>query len=171
MLTILWDWPSPDIVCIIQCSGTNCTYPSTYFSPQSGVHRNTNVSTTTLPRCVKDWETFKEVQLQSTSEGERQKWHYDRKANAVSLEPADLVLVLVLMPTGEGERWRISGGRNHMKWSAKLWKVSLPTSWKTRRPDAQESSTEINFFSLLWQRGLISLQLFRPSGSGAPPPP
>ena len=26
------------------------------------------------------------------SEAERQKWHYDMKANAVSLEPGDLVL-------------------------------------------------------------------------------
>ena len=38
------------------------------------------------------WEAFKEAQMQSTSEAERQKWHYDRKANAISLEPGDLVL-------------------------------------------------------------------------------
>ena len=37
-------------------------------------------------------EAFKEVQAQSTSEAERQKWYYDRKANAISLEPGDLVL-------------------------------------------------------------------------------
>ena len=37
-------------------------------------------------------ETFKETQVQSTSEEERQKWHCDRKANAISLEPGDLVL-------------------------------------------------------------------------------
>ena len=30
--------------------------------------------------------------MQSTSEVERQKWHYDRKANAISLGPGDLVL-------------------------------------------------------------------------------
>ena len=37
------------------------------------------------------WEAFKEVQVQSMSEAERQKQHYyDRKANAVSLEPGDL---------------------------------------------------------------------------------
>ena len=30
--------------------------------------------------------------MQSTSGAERQKWHYDRKANAISLEPGDLVL-------------------------------------------------------------------------------
>ena len=37
-------------------------------------------------------EAFKEVQAQSTSEAERQRQHYDHKANAISLEPGDLVL-------------------------------------------------------------------------------
>ena len=37
-------------------------------------------------------EAFKEVQVQSTSEAERQKWYYDRKANGISEEPGDLVL-------------------------------------------------------------------------------
>ena len=35
---------------------------------------------------------FKEAQMQSTLEVERQKWHYDREANVISLEPGDLVL-------------------------------------------------------------------------------
>ena len=30
--------------------------------------------------------------MQSMSEVERQKWYYDRQANAISLEPGDLVL-------------------------------------------------------------------------------
>ena len=38
------------------------------------------------------WEAFKEAQAPSTSEAERQKWYYDRKANAFSLEPGNLVL-------------------------------------------------------------------------------
>ena len=38
------------------------------------------------------WEAFKEAQVQSTSEAERQNWYHDRKATAVSLEPHDLVL-------------------------------------------------------------------------------
>ena len=38
------------------------------------------------------WEAFKEVQAQSTSESVRQKWYYDRKANAISLEADGLVL-------------------------------------------------------------------------------
>ena len=37
-------------------------------------------------------KAFKEVQEQSTSEAERQRQYYDCKANAVSLEPGDLVL-------------------------------------------------------------------------------
>ena len=42
--------------------------------------------------CERLWEASKEAQVQSMSEAERQKWHYDRKANAVSVEPGDLVL-------------------------------------------------------------------------------
>ena len=38
------------------------------------------------------WEAFKEAQVQSTSVAKRQKLHYDRKANTISLEPGDLVL-------------------------------------------------------------------------------
>ena len=38
------------------------------------------------------WEAFKEVQVQSMLEAERKKWYYDRKANAISLEPGNLVL-------------------------------------------------------------------------------
>ena len=37
-------------------------------------------------------EASKEAQVQSTSEVERQKQYYDRKANAISLEPSNLVL-------------------------------------------------------------------------------
>ena len=37
-------------------------------------------------------EAFKEDQVQSTSEAERQKWYYDTKAKAILLEPGDLVL-------------------------------------------------------------------------------
>ena len=42
--------------------------------------------------CEGRWEAFKETQVQSTSEAERQKQHYDRKANAISLELGDMVL-------------------------------------------------------------------------------
>ena len=42
--------------------------------------------------CEWQQEALKEAQVQSTSEAERQKRHYDRKSNAVLLEPGDLVL-------------------------------------------------------------------------------
>ena len=48
-------------------------------------------------------EAFKEAQVQSTSEAERQKWFYDRKANAISLEPGDLVLVKADAYRGRGK--------------------------------------------------------------------
>ena len=38
------------------------------------------------------WEAFKDAQEQSTAETERQKEYYDRKTNAILLEPGDLVL-------------------------------------------------------------------------------
>ena len=37
-------------------------------------------------------EPFKEARMHSTSDAERQKRYYDRKANAILLEPGDLVL-------------------------------------------------------------------------------
>ena len=42
--------------------------------------------------CVRLQEAFKEAWVQSTLEAERQKQHYDTKANTFSLEPGDLVL-------------------------------------------------------------------------------
>ena len=51
------------------------------------------------------------------------------------------------MPTKGGERWMTGGRKNSMKWNTELLKVSLPTLWKTRGPDTNESS-RINFFSL-----------------------
>ena len=48
---------------------------------------------TMLPSYVNDCgKPFKEAQMQSTSEAERQKHYYNRKANTISLEPGDLVL-------------------------------------------------------------------------------
>ena len=37
-------------------------------------------------------QAFKEAQMQSMSQVERHKWHYDRKANIISLELGDLAL-------------------------------------------------------------------------------
>ena len=58
------------------------------------------------------WEAFKEIEMQSMSKVERQKWHYDRKANAVSLEPGDLVLA-------KADAYR--GRRKVKDWWEKEW--------------------------------------------------
>ena len=60
-------------------------------------------------------EAFKDAQVQSTSDAERQKWYYDRKANAISLEPGDMVLA-------KADTYR---GRMKVKdwWEEELYKV------------------------------------------------
>ena len=42
--------------------------------------------------CEQLHEAFKEVQVQSSSETERQRQYYDHQVNAISLEPGNLVL-------------------------------------------------------------------------------
>ena len=54
---------------------------------------------------------------------------------------------LKLTPTKGRERWRTGGRRNPMKQNTKLLKVSIPTSWKTIRQYAHESSTKTDIFS------------------------
>ena len=110
------------------------------------------------------WETFKEAEVQSTSETERQKQYCDRKANAISMEPGNLFLANGNAYKRRG-KWRTGGRRNCMKC------LSLLTSWGTSGQDAHEFSTETDFFSLLLQRGLLSVWLCKLSGPGAPPPP
>ena len=70
------------------------------------------------------WEAFKEVQVQSTSEAGRQKWYYDKKANAVSLEPGNLVLAKANPYKGK-RKVKDGGRRNCTKWNAELLRVSL----------------------------------------------
>ena len=83
-------WPSPDTAHIICCLGPSSAYPLT--SIYRGMKKHQHVDHYFAELCEQLWETFKEAQVQSTSEAERQKWHYDRKANAISLEQGDLVL-------------------------------------------------------------------------------
>ena len=145
--------------------------PVDFYFPWSGVHRNTNVSTTTLLSCVKDCGRLSKrlrcspYQRQrgrsGTTIGKLMQFYWNQMTWSC----------LKLMSTWGGEKWRIGGRRNCTKWSTKLWKASLPTLWKASGPDAHEFSTKIDFFSLLWQRGLISVWLCRPSMPGAPPPP
>ena len=65
--------------------------------------------------CEQLWETFKEAQVQSMSEVEGQKWYYNRKANAISLEPGDMVLA-------KADAYR---GRSKMndQWEEELYEV------------------------------------------------
>ena len=96
--------------------------------------------------CWVMWRTvrsLKKLQAQSTSEAEKQKQYYDRKASAISLETITWSW-LKLMPTRGRGKWRTSGRRNHMKWNTKLLKKSLHTSWRTNRQDNHEHSTKTN---------------------------
>ena len=100
---------------------------------------------TTSPQLC-EWlhEGFKEAQVQSTSKVERHKWYCDKKANAISLEPGDLVLTKV-------DTYR---GRRKVKdwWKKDLYQVEhqiaegVPSYlWRTSRQDTHESSTETDF--------------------------
>ena len=63
-----------------------------YFPTIKGMKKHQHVNHYITKLHEQLWEAFKEATVQSTSEVERQKWCYDRKANASSLEPDDLVL-------------------------------------------------------------------------------
>ena len=63
-----------------------------YFSTIRGMKKHQHVDNYVAELCEWLWEAFKEAQVQSTSEAVRQKWYYDRKANAISLESGDFVL-------------------------------------------------------------------------------
>ena len=63
-----------------------------YFSMVRGTQKYQHVNHYIAKLCERLQEALKEAQVQSTSEAEIQKWHYDRKANVISLEPGDLVL-------------------------------------------------------------------------------
>ena len=63
-----------------------------YFPVVRGTQKHWNADCYIAELCEWLLEAFKEVQVQSTFEVERQKWYYDRKVNAISLETGDLVL-------------------------------------------------------------------------------
>ena len=60
-------------------------------------------------------DTFKEAQAQSTSEAERQKSYYDRKANDILLELCDLVLAKA---NAYMEKWKVKD-----QWEEELYEV------------------------------------------------
>ena len=100
---------------ITWCLGAEHAYLLTSTSLQYGAWRNTGMLTTMFLSYMNHWEAFKEVQEQSTAEVERQKWYYDRKANATLLEPGDLVLA-------KADDYK---GKSKMKdhWEEELYKV------------------------------------------------
>ena len=63
------------------CLTTNPCFPTV-----RGTEKHWHVDYYVAKLCEWLWEAFKEVQMQSTSEAERQKQYYDRKANAILLE-------------------------------------------------------------------------------------
>ena len=63
-----------------------------YFPTISGMKKQQHVDHYIVKLCEHMQEAFKEAQVQSTSEAERQQWYYDRKANTVLLEPGNLFL-------------------------------------------------------------------------------
>ena len=70
--------------------------------------------------CEQLCEAFKEVQVQSTSEAERQRWYYDHKVNAISLELGDLVL----------DKANVYKGRRKVKdqWKEETYEVECRTA-------------------------------------------
>ena len=70
----------------------SCLPINFYFSTTRGMNKHQCVDHYVARLCEQLQEAFKEAQVQSISEAERQKQYYDRKANAISLEPGDLVL-------------------------------------------------------------------------------
>ena len=75
-----------------------------YFPTVRGMKKHHHVDHCVTELCKWFQEAFKEAQMQSTSEAERQKRYYDRKANAILLEPDDLVLAEANTYRGGGER-------------------------------------------------------------------
>ena len=51
-----------------------------------GMKKHQHVDHYIAELCEQLWEAFKEAWVQSTSEAERQKQYYDRKANAILLD-------------------------------------------------------------------------------------
>ena len=62
-----------------------------YFPTMTSMKKHQCVDHYIAELCEWLQKAFKEAKVQSTSEPERQKRYYDRKANAISLEPGDLV--------------------------------------------------------------------------------
>ena len=129
--------------------GKQLCLPIDFYFPSSWAQKNTGMSITLLLTYVSDH--MKPSRRCKCSPPLRLKGRGDTMI--VKLIPFHWSQVTWSWPksmaTKGGERWETSGRRNHTKWNAKVLGVSLPTPWKTSRLDAHESSTGIDFFSLL----------------------
>ena len=65
---------------------------SIYFPTILSTEKHKHVDHYVADLCEQQCEAFKEAQVQSTFQAERQRWYYDHKAKAISLEPDKLVL-------------------------------------------------------------------------------
>ena len=74
-----------------------------YFPMIKGTEKHHCVDYYVAKLCEWQWQAFKEAQVQFMLETARQKWDYDRKANAISLEPGDLVLAKSNAYMGKGK--------------------------------------------------------------------
>ena len=93
MLTTPQGQPPPDTAHTTWFLGDGCPYPLIFIFSllwAQKKHQYINLYIADLHEWLS--KAFKEVQSQSTSEAERQRWYYDCKANTISLEPGDLVL-------------------------------------------------------------------------------
>ena len=69
-----------------------CSPLDFYLPTIRGTKKHQHVDHYIAKLCEKLWEAFKEAEVQSMSEAERQKQYYDTEANAISLETGDLTL-------------------------------------------------------------------------------
>ena len=84
-------------------------------------------------------------EVQSTSEAERKRQYYDHKVNAISIEPGNLVLAKADAYKGRRkvkDQWE----EEPYEVECRIAETSLPTSWRTSRPDTYESFTAIDFY-------------------------
>ena len=89
-----------------------CLPVNSFFPMVRGMRKHQHVYHYIAELCEWLWEAFKKAQVQSMSEAKRQKQHYNRKVNAISLEPGALVLAKANACRGrrkEKDQWEGGG--------------------------------------------------------------
>ena len=113
------------------------------------------------------WETFKEAQVQSMSEAERQKWFYEK---LMPFHWNQMIWSwLKLMPTEGGGKWRTGGRRNHTKWSARFAE-GIPSYLMRNQWTGCSWVLHWNWLFLIISTEGTPLCMVKLSGPGAPPP-